>query len=134
MPRRSTSLNNITGTAITREIDSKYDVVKSVSNYLVEIETLANEDIDALIAALNEAKDFTGITVVTGSPASWDAITKVLTVPQGDTGDTGATGADGEDGLAPVMEFSMDGSGNLQYEVVAYEDALGVVIPLAEEW
>ena len=55
----------------------------------------------ALTAALNEAKDFTGITVVSGTSASWDAQTKVLTVPtvKGDTGLTGATGLQGLTGL-----------------------------------
>lgn len=109
MSRRSSSLNNYTGTGITREIDSKYDVIKNVSDKLTEIEAVATEDLDALVLALNEAKDFTGITVVTGSPASWDAASKTLTVPtlqgeqgvqgiQGEVGPIGPTGARGAKG------------------------------------
>ena len=78
---RSTTLLNVGASAIEREIGSKYDVVKAVSEYLIEIEQLATEDIGALIASLNEAKDFTGITVVGGTTAGWDAVNKVLTVP-----------------------------------------------------
>jgi hypothetical protein len=78
---RSTTLLNVGASAIEREIGSKYDVVKAVSEYLAEIEQLAAEDIGALIASLNEAKDFTGITVVGGVTAGWDAVNKILTVP-----------------------------------------------------
>jgi len=98
MPRRSTALNNFTGTGITREIDSKYDVIKEVSGYLTDIETVANEDIDGLIAELEAAQDFSGITAVSGSPVDWDDETKVLTIPPGDKGDTGDAGSDGATG------------------------------------
>lgn len=100
MPRGST-LSNVVGTAITREIDSKYDVIKEVSEHLATLETVATEDLDALTAALNEAKDFTGITVVSGDPANWDAVTKTLTVPtlQGPKGDTGSQGIQGPQGV-----------------------------------
>jgi hypothetical protein len=134
MPRRSTSLNNLTGTAITREIDSKYDVIKAVSNYLTDIETVADADVATLIAELEAAQDFSGISVVTGSPVNWDAVNKILTVPKGDTGNTGAPGDDGADGVIPVLEFSMDAEGNLLYEVVAYETLIGATLPIVEEW
>jgi hypothetical protein len=98
MGRRSTSLNNYTGTAITREIDSKYDVIKEVSGYLGSIETIAQEDIAGLTAALNEAKDFSGITVVSGVTPGWDPVGKVLTVVKGDDGVDGLDGTDGVDG------------------------------------
>ena len=110
MPRRMTSLSNIADLAISREIDSKYDIVKQVAAKLSEIEQLANADIDGLIALLNAALDFTGITVVGGEIAGWNPTTKVLTVPTV-KGDTGANG------LTPHIQFSVDPSGNLQYEI-----------------
>lgn len=98
---RSTTLLNVGASAIEREIGSKYDVVKAVSEYLIEIEQLATEDIGALIASLNEAKDFTGITVVGGTTAGWDAVNKLLTVPtvKGDTGEQGPQGQQGIQGV-----------------------------------
>ena len=98
---RSTTLLNVGASAIEREIGSKYDVVKAVSEYLIEIEQLAAEDIGALIASLNEAKDFTGITVIGGTTAGWDAVNKVLTVPtvKGDTGEQGPQGQQGIQGV-----------------------------------
>ena len=125
MPRRMTSLSNIADLAISREIDSKYDVVKQVAAKLPEIEQIAGEDIDELITSLNAALDFTGITVVGGKVGSWDPATKVLTVPtvKGDTGSTGVAGADGlngvdgVNGLTPNIQFSVDPSGDLQYEI-----------------
>ena len=97
---RASTLNNNTASAIYREIGSKYDLVKFVAEHMAAIEEVANEDIDALIAALNEAKDFTGITVVGGTVPSWDAVNKVLTVPtvKGDKGDKGAKGDKGDKG------------------------------------
>lgn len=109
---RATTLNNRSSTAIDREIDSRYDAVLEVSKHLVAIEELAAADIQSLIDSLNEAQDFTGITVVSGTVANWDAATKVLTVPtvkgdqgeqgvqgiQGPVGPTGATGARGAEG------------------------------------
>lgn len=85
MPRRSTSLNNTTGTAITREIDSKYDNVKIVADNIA--------DIDAIVAAINDGSfgDATAVinmvvaTGAEGSSATWDGTT--LTIPKGDTGD-----------------------------------------------
>ncbi len=125
MPRRMTSLSNIADLAISREIDSKYDVVKQVAAKLPEIEQIAGEDIDGLITSLNAALDFTGITVVGGEVGAWNPATKVLTVPtvKGDTGATGAAGtdglngADGVNGLTPNIQFSVDPDGNLQYEI-----------------
>ena len=107
MPTRSSSLQNSTLTALAREIDSQYDAVKTVSDNIEAIVAVASEDLDALVTALNQAKDFTGITVVTGASASWDPYTKVLTVPtvkgdKGDKGDTGATGAQGIQGLQGI--------------------------------
>lgn len=110
MSRRSSSLNNYTGTAITREIDSKYDVIKAVSQYLEEIKSISTTDIQALAAELREAQDFTGITVETGLVASWDPETKTLTVPvekgaegeKGDQGEVGPMGPEGPRGLQGI--------------------------------
>ena len=104
---RSSTLNNCTASAIYREIGSKYDLVKFVAEHMAAIEEVANDDIDALIAALNEAKDFTGITVVGGTVPGWDAVNKVLTVPtvkgdkgnKGDKGEVGPQGPQGPQGL-----------------------------------
>lgn len=104
---RASTLNNGTASALYREIGSRYDLVKFVAEHMAAIEEVANEDIDALIAALNEAKDFTGITVVGGTVPSWDAVNKVLTVPtvkgdkgaKGDKGDKGETGPQGPQGI-----------------------------------
>lgn len=97
MALRASSLQSTNTLAINREIGSQYDVVLEVSKHLVEIDTLVNEDINGLINSLNEAKDFTGITVVTGETPSWDAVNKVLTV----TTEKGDTGADGR-GIADI--------------------------------
>lgn len=99
---RASTLQNTNLLAVNREIGSKYDVVKVVSEHLVEIEQLAAEDIEGLIASLNEAKDFTGITVVGGASAGWDAVSKVLTVPTV-KGDTGAQGLQGEQGIQGIQ-------------------------------
>lgn len=100
MSTRGSSLQNNTAVAQIRLIDSRYDVIKEVSEHLLEIEQLAAEDIGALIDSLNEAKDFTGITVVAGTVASFDPETKIITVPtlKGDTGATGAMGPTGPQG------------------------------------
>lgn len=125
MPRRTTSLINIGDLAVQRLLDSKYDVVKAVSAYLADIETIAAQDIPAIAQALQDALDFTNFTVVPGAVPSWDPINKVLTVPtvKGDTGATGPAGADGANGtngtngLTPQVEFSVDVNGNLLYNV-----------------
>ena len=122
-----TSLINIAELGIASElnIDSKYDVVKTVASKIESIEQIANTDVDGLVAAINQALDFSGITVVAGDTAHWDATTKVLTVPtiKGDTGSqgpagiNGTNGTNGANGLTPNVQFSVDAKGNLQYEV-----------------
>ena len=105
MSLRASSLQATNTLSINREIDSKYDAVLAVKEKLPEIEIVAGMDIDALIAALEEAQDFTGITVVSGAETSWDPITKVLTVEsvKGDTGATGPAGPQGIRGLQGVQ-------------------------------
>lgn len=106
MSMRATSLQATNVLAINREIDSKYDAVLAVRDKLVEIEKVADLDIEQLLTDLQNAQDFTGINVVAGSTAGWNAATKTITVPtlkgdqgiQGPVGATGATGATGEKG------------------------------------
>lgn len=116
MALRASSLQATNTLAINREIDSKYDAVLAVRDKLAQIELVAGFDIEQLLADLQEAQDFTGINVVVGDVAGWDAVTKTITVPtvkgdtgaqgvqgeQGDTGPrglTGAAGANGRDGI-----------------------------------
>lgn len=96
--RASTLGNNVL--AINREIDSRYDAVIAVKDKLPEIELVAGMDIDAVISELENAQDFTGVTVVVGDVANWDPINKVLTVPveKGDKGDQGVQGPIGDRG------------------------------------
>lgn len=170
MATRASSLQATNTLAINREIDSKYDAVLAVKEKLTEIELVAGFDIDGLLAELEAAQDFTGITVVSGSVASWNPVTKVITVPtvkgdtgatglqgiKGDTGDqgiqgprglvgsaglnginglNGANGLNGLNGMVPVLEFSIDGDGDLAYEVIGYEEGptLGERFP-TQEW
>lgn len=101
--RASTLGNNVL--AINREIDSRYDAVIAVKNKLPEIELVSGMDITALIQELEDAKDFSGITVIVGDVANWDTVTKVLTVPveKGDKGDVGPQGPIGNTGpIGPI--------------------------------
>ena len=101
--RASTLGNNVL--AINREIDSRYDAVIAVKNKLPEIELVSGMDITALIQELEDAKDFSGITVIVGDVANWDPVTKVLTVPveKGDKGDVGPQGPIGNTGpIGPI--------------------------------
>ena len=99
MAYRASSLQATNTLAINREIDSKYDAVLAVRDKLTEIELVAGLDIDGLIAELENAQDFTGITVVQGTEVGWDPIGKVLTVVKGDKGETGAQGIQGIQGV-----------------------------------
>lgn len=96
--RASTLGNNVL--AINREIDSRYDAVIAVRDKLPEIELVSGMDITALIQEFEDAKDFSDITVIVGDVASWDPVTKVLTVPveKGDKGDVGPQGPVGPTG------------------------------------
>lgn len=85
-------------------IDDKYDTIKVVSDNISSVVAVANKNVEALTAALNEAADFTGINVVpTTNESKWDAQTKTLYVatvpgPQGPVGARGADGATGPQG------------------------------------
>ncbi len=109
--RASTLGNNVL--AINREIDSRYDAVIAVKNKLPEIELVSGMDITALIQELEDAKDFSGITVIVGDVASWDPVTKVLTVPveKGDKGDVGPQGPIGNTGpIGPIGPRGLTGA------------------------
>lgn len=134
MARRSSSLNRI-DSGLSREIGSQYDEVKKVADNLDAINYVAEQDLAGLIAALEAAVDFTGISVVTvpvGTPASWDPVNKVLTVPV-QKGEQGDKGLNGENGKSPMYEFTVDAFGNLRYELVGYttDQTLPIII---EEW
>ncbi len=94
---RASTLQNTNLLAINREIGSKYDVVLAVKEKLPQIELVAGMDITGLIQELENAQDFTGITVVIGTVPSWDPINKILTVTveKGDNGDKGDQGIQG---------------------------------------
>ena len=109
--RASTLGNNVL--AINREIDSRYDAVIAVKNKLPEIELVSGMDITALIQELEDAKDFSGITVIVGDVASWNPVTKVLTVPveKGDKGDVGPQGPIGNTGpIGPIGPRGLTGA------------------------
>ena len=91
---RSSSLAN-NPLAITRELDGRYDVVLQVRDNLDLIDQVSGIDFAAILAELESAQDFTGITVVQGETVAWDAVNKILTVPKGDKGDKGDTGDTG---------------------------------------
>ena len=106
MSMRASSLQATNTLAINREIDSKYDAVLAVRDKLPEIELVAGLDIAQILTELQNAQDFTGIKVVAGDTAGWNATTKTITVPtvkgdqgiQGPSGEIGATGAAGQKG------------------------------------
>lgn len=109
--RASTLGNNVL--AINREIDSRYDAVIAVRDKLPEIELVAGMDITGLIQELENAQDFSGITVIVGDEANWDPVTKVLTVPveKGDTGDVGPQGPIGPVGpIGPIGPRGLTGA------------------------
>ena len=95
--RSSTLTYNTLG--INREIDSRYDAVLAVRDKLTEIELVAGMDFESLIAEMEAAQDFTGITVVQGVEVAWDGVNKVLTVPKGDKGSQGVQGIQGPQGI-----------------------------------
>lgn len=102
MPMRSSSLAN-NPLAITRELDGRYDVVLQVRDNLDLITQVSGIDFAAILAELESAQDFTGITVVQGETVAWDAVNKILTVPKGDKGDKGDTGLTGPQGTQGIQ-------------------------------
>jgi hypothetical protein len=143
---RANSLTNL-GVSIERDIASGFDLIQEVAGIASEIEALAPhaDEIATIVANLpdvttvqqaNEVLNNLTVSVTTlptGSMATAELVgTEVqLGIPRG------ATGADGYDGVTPVVEFTVDGAGNLQYEVVDYIDInTGNTMPqpIQEEW
>lgn len=135
MPRRATTLNNNARLDITREIESKFDYVRTVAENIDAIQALAGVDSQTLLSLLNEATNFTGLTVVSGEEAGWNPATKVLTVPtvQGPTGLTGPAGNNGRNGLTPEIEFSLDQNGDIVYNIT-YTTTGGSSPDSIQEW
>lgn len=106
MARRSSSLNSI-DSGISREIGSNFDAVRQVADNINAVIAVAGTDLAALTSALEEATDFTGITVVSGTASGWDPVNKILTVetvqgPPGPIGAVGPVGPDGKQGTPGV--------------------------------
>lgn len=126
MGMRASSLAN-NPLAVTRELDGRYDVVLEVSEHLDEIAEILAMDLDTLLAELQEAADFSGLTVVPGVIAGWDSVNKILTVPTVE----GARGERGFDGKTPLYGFTYNSAtGNLEYTLTGYASINDEV----EEW
>lgn len=124
---RASSLTNL-GVGVDYNIASDYDKVLIVAGLAEEIEALAPyaDQIGELIASLpdvltvQQAVDVLNnlsVSVTTlpeNAPATSELVgTEIrLGIPKGDRGPKGY------DGLSPEIEFSVDGNGNLVYEVV----------------
>ena len=151
---RATSLNNLTSTALNREIDSKYDNVRAVAEKINEVEVVAGLDlaatadaIDALEAEVTAIEDaiaagaFKGDTGEQGpqgevgpqGPAGIQGVVGPQGI-QGAKGDKGDAGVDGVNGLTQQTAITYDSTtGLLEYETV-YTDALGTEVPTQLEW
>ena len=80
MSNRASSLNRA-DSGISRVIGSNYESVLKVGQHIDEVIKVASVDLVALAAAITEATDFEGISVVAGDTAGWDPVNKVITVP-----------------------------------------------------
>lgn len=142
---RANSLTNL-GVALDYNVASDYDKVLVVAGLAEEIEALAPyaSQIGEIVANLpdvvtvQQAVDvLNNLTVnVTTLPENVPATSELvgteirLGIPRGHMGPRGYNG------LAPMIEFSMDGDGNLVYEVVDWVDVNTgntVNVPI-EEW
>lgn len=85
---RRTSLGDPIDSALDREIDSKYDVIKTVSDKIIDVETVAGLDI------AQTSVDITNLQTSIDA-AQADIATGIL---KGDTGDQGVQGEVGPDG------------------------------------
>jgi len=131
--RKSSIIPSGAGVAISRGEDSIYDDIKEIIENLNIIKDVNSIDYQALLDSLNEAKDFTGITVVSGTPASFDPVTKVITIPTV-KGDIGEQGAKGLTGLTPIIELTYNPyTGDIDYTTAGYEAIDGTRIDVSEE-
>ena len=128
---RANSLTNL-GVALDYNVTSDYDKVLVVAGLAEEIEALAPyaSQIGEIVANLpdvltvQQAVDVLNnltVSVTTlepGAEATSELVgTEIrLGVPRGDVGPRGFNG------LAPMIEFSIDGDGNLVYEIVDWLD------------
>ena len=142
---RASSLTNL-GVGVDHNIASDYDKVLIVAGLAEEIEALAPyaDQIGELIASLpdvltvQQAVDvLNNLSVsVTTLPENVPATSELvgteirLGIPKGDRGPKGY------DGLSPEIEFSVDGNGNLVYEVVDWINVNtgNTINAPAEEW
>ena len=142
---RASSLTNL-GVGVDYNIASDYDKVLIVAGLAEEIEALAPyaDQIGELIASLpdvltvQQAVDvLNNLSVsVTTLPENVPATSELvgteirLGIPKGDRGPKGY------DGLSPEIEFSVDGNGNLVYEVVDWINVNtgNTINAPAEEW
>lgn len=142
---RASSLTNL-GVGVDYNIASDYDKVLIVAGLAEEIEALAPyaDQIGELIASLpdvltvQQAVDvLNNLSVsVTTLPENVPATSELvgteikLGIPKGDRGPKGY------DGLSPEIEFSVDGNGNLVYEVVDWVNVNtgNTINAPAEEW
>ena len=106
MARRGSSLTQ-TGVAISKEINSKYDVIKIVADRIEVLDKLNTINLTNFANILADAIDFTGIKVETdtawGAEAVWDPETKILTVPV-------SNGVDGKSAYDIAREHGYIGS------------------------
>ena len=110
---RASSLQSVSLLALNREIGSRYDAVVAVSDKLDVVEAVANINVEALLTELEQAKDFSGISVVAGSFTGFDPLTKVITIEtiKGDTGDVGPKGDTGATGpIGPIGPRGLTGA------------------------
>lgn len=128
---RASSLTNL-GVGVDYNIASDYDKVLVVAGLAKEIEALApySSQIGEIVANLpdvltvQQAVDVLNnlSVVVTTLPENVPATSELvgkeirLGIPKGDRGPRGYNG------LSPEIEFSVDGDGNLVYEVVDWID------------
>ena len=128
---RASSLTNL-GVGVDYNIASDYDKVLVVAGLAKEIEALApySSQIGEIVANLPDVLTVQQVVdvlnnlsvVVTTLPENVPATSELvgteirLGIPKGDRGPRGYNG------LAPMLEFSIDGDGNLVYEVVDWLD------------
>ena len=142
---RANSLTNL-GVALDYNVASDYDKVLVVAGLAKELEELApyasqiGEAVANLpdVLTVQQAVDIiNNLTVVVTTldpifPATSELVGTELRlgIPQG------VRGPKGYDGLAPKIEFSIDGDGNLVYEAVDWLDINtgSTLNPPAEEW
>lgn len=133
------------GVGASRELPSSFDDIKALSAIAEEIAELAPyaEEIATLVAALpdvttvQEAVDIINnlsVTVETLPEGSTATATLVGTnihfgIPRGNKGDAGANG------LSPNISITYDdATGNLEFDVVSWQDLSGLNVDAEMEW